>query len=68
MQGKQIQDLEVPTPTTSQGSNWISLADGELESFPHQSLVQATKVHFGARPDLKSKSLMICMVDLIMIN
>lgn len=67
MQGKQIQDLEVPTPTTSSGSNWIYVADGELESLPHQSLVKATKVHFGARPDLKSKS-MICVVDLIMIN
>ncbi|KAE9595480.1 putative ferric-chelate reductase (NADH) [Lupinus albus] len=25
----------------------------ELESFPAQSLVQATNVHYGARPDLK---------------
>ncbi|GLT78044.1 hypothetical protein SLA2020_495930 [Shorea laevis] len=50
--GKQAQDLEVPTPTTSPGS-WFYAADRELESLPHQSLVQATKVHFGARPDLK---------------
>ncbi|WVZ05306.1 hypothetical protein V8G54_018652, partial [Vigna mungo] len=25
----------------------------EVESLPHQSLVQATKVHFGVRPDLR---------------
>ncbi|KAK9279733.1 hypothetical protein L1049_013415 [Liquidambar formosana] len=28
-------------------------ADRELESLPHQSLVQSTKVHYGERPDLK---------------
>ncbi|KAB1220124.1 Ferric reduction oxidase 4 [Morella rubra] len=33
--------------------SWFCVADGELESLPQQSLVQATKVHFGARPDLK---------------
>lgn len=27
----------------------------ELESLPHQSLVKATKVHYGQRPDLRSK-------------
>ncbi|XP_017972911.1 PREDICTED: ferric reduction oxidase 4 [Theobroma cacao] len=48
----QIQNTEVPTPTTSPGS-WFCGADRELESLPHQSLVQATKVHFGSRPDLK---------------
>ncbi|KDP22239.1 hypothetical protein JCGZ_26070 [Jatropha curcas] len=42
---QQIQNLEVPTPTASPG-------DRELESLPHESLVQATKLHFGARPDL----------------
>ncbi|KAK2983561.1 hypothetical protein RJ640_023095 [Escallonia rubra] len=54
--GKQVQCLEVPTPTTSPGS-WLYGADRELESLPHQSLVQATQVHFGARPDLKTKHL-----------
>jgi len=54
MERKQIQNMEVPTPITSQGS-WFYEADRELESLPHQSLVQATKVHFGARPNLKSK-------------
>ncbi|KAJ6766734.1 putative proteinDPH OXIDASE [Salix purpurea] len=52
IEGKQIQNLEVPTPAASPGS-WLRGADTELESLPHQSLAQATKVHFGARPDLK---------------
>ncbi|GFZ01120.1 ferric reduction oxidase 5 [Actinidia rufa] len=49
---KQIQNVEVPTPTTSPGS-WLHGGDRELESLPHQSLVQATNLHFGARPNLK---------------
>ncbi|KAF2315583.1 hypothetical protein GH714_040092 [Hevea brasiliensis] len=49
-QNEQIQNLEVPTATASPGSGPYG-ADTELESLPHQSLVQATKVHFGARPD-----------------
>ncbi|KAG7981455.1 hypothetical protein I3843_05G234900 [Carya illinoinensis] len=43
---KQIQNSDVPTPTNSTG-------------LPHQSLVQVTNVHFGARPDLK-KVLLEC--------
>ncbi|KAB1204880.1 Ferric reduction oxidase 5 [Morella rubra] len=50
--GKQIQNLEMQTPTSSPGS-WFGVGDRELESLPQQSLVQATKVHYGARPDLK---------------
>ncbi|KAK7391334.1 hypothetical protein VNO78_19748 [Psophocarpus tetragonolobus] len=49
---KQIMNVEVPIPTRSPGS-WIYGSERELESLPHQSLVQATNVHFGARPDLK---------------
>ncbi|OVA13967.1 Protein of unknown function DUF819 [Macleaya cordata] len=49
---KQIQNTDTPTPTTSPGS-WFYNADRELESVPSQSLVQATNLHFGARPDLK---------------
>nr|POE51174.1 ferric reduction oxidase 4 [Quercus suber] len=52
MEVKPNLNLEVPTPTTSPGSHF-HVADRELESLPHQSLVQATKVHFGSRPDLK---------------
>ncbi|MBA0650052.1 hypothetical protein Goklo_017542 [Gossypium klotzschianum] len=51
-EGNRIQNREIATPVTSQGvSPWFSGA--ELESLPHQSLVQATKVHFGSRPDFK---------------
>lgn len=56
MEGKKIENMEGQSPTTSPGS-WFYNADTELESLPHQSLVQATKVHFGARPNLKSKLL-----------
>ena len=51
---KQIQDLQTPTPMASPGS-WFYNADRELESLPRQSFVQATKVHYGERPNLKSK-------------
>lgn len=51
-QGKQIENIDLPTPTRSP-SSWLSVSDRELESLPHQSLVQSTNVHYGARPDLK---------------
>ena len=53
----QIQNVEVPTEATD---------DRELESFPlhNESLIaQATQVHYGARPDLKSK--LKCYKDMI---
>ncbi|XVF50866.1 hypothetical protein PTKIN_Ptkin04bG0138100 [Pterospermum kingtungense] len=53
-EANQIQNTEVATPTASP-------ADGELESLPHQSLVQATRMHFGSRPDLKSELLLLLM-------
>ncbi|XP_058084548.1 ferric reduction oxidase 2-like [Magnolia sinica] len=49
----QIQNMDVGT-STSLPSSWFYSMDRELESLPHQSLVQATKVHFGARPNLKN--------------
>ncbi|TKY51333.1 Ferric reduction oxidase 4 [Spatholobus suberectus] len=52
LESKQITNVEVPTPIRSPGS-WIYGSEREVESLPHQSLVQATNVHFGARPDLK---------------
>ncbi|KAJ0974443.1 hypothetical protein J5N97_016408 [Dioscorea zingiberensis] len=52
MEGKQIQSMDAPTPAASP-SSWFYNADRELESVPHESLVQATNVHFGARPDIK---------------
>ncbi|XP_023900003.1 ferric reduction oxidase 4 [Quercus suber] len=49
---ERILNLKAPTPPTSPWSQFY-VADRELESLPHQSLVQATKVHFGTKPDLK---------------
>ncbi|XP_059627466.1 ferric reduction oxidase 2-like [Cornus florida] len=49
-----IQNTDMPTPVTSPGSaSQFYSADRELESLPHQSFIQATKVHFGERPNLK---------------
>ncbi|XWS50471.1 hypothetical protein CRYUN_Cryun12cG0090200 [Craigia yunnanensis] len=47
---RQIQNMDTP-PMTSPA--WFNNADRELESLPHQSLLQATKVQYGERPDLK---------------
>ncbi|CAA2964022.1 ferric reduction oxidase 4-like [Olea europaea subsp. europaea] len=53
LQEKQIQNVEMPTPTSTPAS-WLCATEREIESLqPHQSLVRCTKVHFGARPDLK---------------
>lgn len=57
-QPNQIQNIEGATPNTSPGS-WVYDGGRELESLPHQSLVEATNVHYGERPDLKSKLLVI---------
>nr|AAR15416.1 ferric reductase [Medicago truncatula] len=51
-EAKQIQNLEGSSPTVSP-SSMIYNVDRELESLPYQSLVQATNVHYGTRPDLK---------------
>ncbi|KAK6135254.1 hypothetical protein DH2020_030997 [Rehmannia glutinosa] len=51
-EGKQIQNVDMATPTMSP-SSWLCGSDRELESLPHQSLVQSTNVHFGSRPDLR---------------
>lgn len=52
--GKQIQIHNFQSPKASPGS-WIFGGDSELESLPYQSLVQATNIHYGGRPDLESK-------------
>ncbi|KAJ8427951.1 hypothetical protein Cgig2_023246 [Carnegiea gigantea] len=49
---KQIASVEVPTPASSPAS-WFYGRDMELENLPHQSLVQATQVHYGGRPSLQ---------------
>ncbi|CAK7348846.1 unnamed protein product [Dovyalis caffra] len=51
---KQIQNIEGSTPVGSPQS-WFYNADRELESVPHLSLLQATTVLYGERPDLKKK-------------
>uniref|UniRef100_A0A803PQ98 ferric-chelate reductase (NADH) n=1 Tax=Cannabis sativa TaxID=3483 RepID=A0A803PQ98_CANSA len=52
---KQIQNVEMGTPTSSPAAWSYVVGDyREVESLPNQSLAQAIKVHFGARPDLKS--------------
>lgn len=56
---KQIQNLESST-TRGSLSLRFSNAGVELESLTSQSLVQATNVHYGARPDLKSKCVLVC--------
>ncbi|CAN7010657.1 unnamed protein product [Brassica oleracea var. botrytis] len=49
---KQVQSVDFQTPTSSPGS-WFCSHDRELESVPYQSIVQATSVHFGSKPNLK---------------
>ncbi|XP_019413707.1 PREDICTED: ferric reduction oxidase 2-like [Lupinus angustifolius] len=51
---KNIQDLGGSIPTMSPSSTSYN-TNRELESLPCESLVQATNVHYGIRPDLKSK-------------
>lgn len=51
MEIKQIQGMDELIKPSSNGS----LGGEELESHPYQSLVKSTKVHYGERPDLKSK-------------
>ncbi|KAL6124158.1 hypothetical protein ACLB2K_076673 [Fragaria x ananassa] len=47
---KQVQHMEASSP--SRGSE-VYNTERELESLPQQSLLQATNVHYGQRPDLK---------------
>lgn len=60
IEGKQVQNLEISTSSPAQLSYG---ADIELESHPLQSLVQARNVHYGTRPDLKSK-FYVCVIIL----
>lgn len=67
LENKQIVNVDVTTPTGSPVGLQINSSERELESLPHQSLVQATNVHFGARPDLKSKCIYACRLGFIYI-
>ncbi|KAB1669942.1 hypothetical protein ES319_1Z212700v1 [Gossypium barbadense] len=48
----QVQNIKGQAPLGSPDLRAYN-GDRELESLPHQSLAQATKVHYGGRPDLK---------------
>ncbi|XP_007221102.2 ferric reduction oxidase 2 [Prunus persica] len=49
----QIQAIDASTPITTSPSACYSSGDQELESLPHRSFVESTKVHYDRRPDLK---------------
>ncbi|GMI66821.1 FERRIC REDUCTION OXIDASE 2, ferric reduction oxidase 2, FERRIC CHELATE REDUCTASE DEFECTIVE 1 [Hibiscus trionum] len=48
----QVQNMEGQTPEGSPNTMAYN-GDRELESLPNQSLAEATKIHYGGRPDLK---------------
>ncbi|KAG7564987.1 Ferric reductase transmembrane component-like domain [Arabidopsis suecica] len=50
---KQINVVDFQTPTSSPSSWFGGSTERELESVPYQSIVQATNVHFGSKPNLK---------------
>lgn len=62
---RQIQNVNTSSPMNTPPSAWFCDAERELESLPHQSLVQATTIHYGTRPDLKSKSFLKPKVTLL---
>lgn len=53
VENKQVQNVDVPSPTSSPTS-WGYNSLREIESSPQESLVQCTNLHFGERPNLKS--------------
>eukprot|EP00268_Persea_americana_P057078 TRINITY_DN6812_c0_g1_i2.p1 TRINITY_DN6812_c0_g1~~TRINITY_DN6812_c0_g1_i2.p1 ORF type:complete len:727 (-),score=63.26 TRINITY_DN6812_c0_g1_i2:431-2611(-) len=53
MEGNQIGSVEMSTPSTTFPSSWSWGSDGDVENLPRQSLVQSSKLHYGARPPLK---------------
>ncbi|WOH06740.1 hypothetical protein DCAR_0626168 [Daucus carota subsp. sativus] len=52
---KRIQNVDIETPMGSPGHDdfWHYNFNRELESFPRQSILQATNVHYGIRPNFK---------------
>lgn len=58
---KQVQHMETPM-TSPEHESWNYNSVIELESFPLLSLLQATKVHYGIRPNYKSKKIHISLV------
>ncbi|KAF8113007.1 hypothetical protein N665_0058s0104 [Sinapis alba] len=48
VENKQVQNVDIPSSTTSCGYNSMR----EIESSPQESLVQSTTLHYGERPNL----------------
>ncbi|KAK8702512.1 hypothetical protein V6N13_020865 [Hibiscus sabdariffa] len=48
----QVKNMEAQTPDGSPNMMAYN-GERELESLPHQSLAEATKIHYGGRPDLR---------------
>lgn len=64
---KDVKQIENSESSTAAGPLSLRSSYGsgdELESLPHQSLVQATNVHFGTRPVLKSKCILFSPIIL----
>lgn len=60
---KRIRNMDTETPMSSPGhESWHYDSSRELESFPRQSFLQPTKVHYGIRPNFKSKQIHISQV------
>ncbi|KAL2336003.1 hypothetical protein Fmac_010449 [Flemingia macrophylla] len=51
-EANQTQNMEGSRPSTSPNS-MVYNVDSEIESLPYQSLIHATNVHYGVRPDLR---------------
>ncbi|KAF7813099.1 ferric reductase [Senna tora] len=62
LESRQILNVECPTSEESPGSWRIYGSEREVESVPRRSLLEATKVYYGSRPDLK-KILSECKGD-----
>ena len=56
---RQIQKPNTPTSMNTSLSACFNGTQAELESLPRQSLVQATNIHYGTRPDLKGEPILV---------
>lgn len=61
---KQVHHMDTPM-TSPEHEAWGYDSSIELESFPQLSLLQATKVHYGIRPNFKSKKIHVSLVHSI---
>lgn len=53
-EAKKILNMDASMSGTSPGSYFCN-GDRELESVPRESIVKATRLHYGERPNFKSK-------------